>query len=184
MTTRDDSRKLHATRFVEHFVGQDQASTVPNESNSFKPTRALLINSMSSLALSVGARLLDFVGAVEASACDDMSGHGVECIAEGELVGQVDLGVQCEELEDVGVWPVRARGLGPAQPRWPKGPLPCLSPGIGLGSVRPFSGMPLSEGSMPSVSAWVAGFAKGRRVLDDEHEFRCFGWRRCPGEGG
>ena len=112
MTTRDDSRKLHATRFVEHFVGQDQASTVPNESNSFKPTRALLINSMSSLALSVGARLLDFVGAVEASACDDMSGHGVECIAEGELVGQVDLGVQCEELEDVGVWPVRARGLG------------------------------------------------------------------------
>ena len=23
MTTRDDSRKLHATRFVEHFVGQD-----------------------------------------------------------------------------------------------------------------------------------------------------------------
>jgi hypothetical protein len=26
MTTRDDVRKLHATRFVEHFVGQDDAA--------------------------------------------------------------------------------------------------------------------------------------------------------------
>jgi hypothetical protein len=34
-------------------------------------------------------------------------------------------------------------------------------PGIGLGLARAFSGMPFSEGSMPSVSAWVAGFPKG-----------------------
>ena len=26
MTARDDVRKLHATRFVEHFVGQDDAA--------------------------------------------------------------------------------------------------------------------------------------------------------------
>ena len=58
------------------------------------------------------AWLLDFVGAVESGACDDMSGHGVERIGEGELVGQVELVVQGEELEDVGMWPVRARGLG------------------------------------------------------------------------
>jgi hypothetical protein len=35
-----------------------------------------------------------------------MSGHGVERIGEGELVGQVELVVQGEELEDVGVWSV------------------------------------------------------------------------------
>ena len=52
------------------------------------------------------ASLLDFVGAVEPGACDDMSGHGIECIGEGELVGQVELTVQGEELEDVGVWSV------------------------------------------------------------------------------
>src|ERR1039457_5367827 len=117
-----------------------------------------------------------------------MSGHGVECIGEGEPVGQVELVVQGEELEDVGVWSVRARGLGagpaavaegafalfePAdragggggggrpEPVWAGAPLPCLSPRIGLGSVRPFSGMPLSDGSMPTVSAWVAGFPTG-----------------------
>jgi hypothetical protein len=28
-----------------------------------------------------------------------MSGDGVKCIGEGELVGQVDPAVQCEELE-------------------------------------------------------------------------------------
>jgi len=55
---------------------------------------------------SAGARLPDFVGAVESGACDDMSGHGVECVGEGELVGQVELVVQGEELEDVGVWSV------------------------------------------------------------------------------
>ena len=53
-----------------------------------------------------GARLPDFVGAVESGACNDMSGHGVECIGEGELAGQVELVVQGEELEDVGVWSV------------------------------------------------------------------------------
>jgi hypothetical protein len=52
------------------------------------------------------AWLLDLVGAVESGACDDMSGHGIECIGEGELVGQVELTVQGEELEDVGVWSV------------------------------------------------------------------------------
>ena len=36
-----------------------------------------------------------------------------ECIGEGELVGQVRWVVQGEELEDVGVWSVRARGLRP-----------------------------------------------------------------------
>jgi collagenase-like PrtC family protease len=41
-----------------------------------------------------------------------MSGHGVECIGEGELVGQVELVVQGEELEDVGVWSVRVQGQG------------------------------------------------------------------------
>jgi hypothetical protein len=43
-----------------------------------------------------GVRLPDFVGAVESGACDDMSGHGVERIGEGELVGQVELVVQGE----------------------------------------------------------------------------------------
>ncbi len=107
------------------------------------------------------ARLPDFVGAVESGACDDVSSHGMERIGEGELAGQVELVVQGEELEDVGVWSVRARGPGPAQPRRPRAPLPCLSPGSGLGWVRPLSGMPPSDGSMPSVSAWVAGFPRG-----------------------
>src|ERR1035437_2825964 len=52
-------------------------------------------------------------------------------------------------------------GMGPAQPRWPRAPLPCLSPPIGQGWVRPFSGMACSAGSMPRVSAWVAGFPNG-----------------------
>ena len=35
---------------------------------------------------------MDFVGAVESGAGDDVSGHGVECVGEGELVGQVGVG--------------------------------------------------------------------------------------------
>jgi hypothetical protein len=50
---------------------------------------------------SVGARLADFVGAVESGAGDDVSGHGVDRVGEGERVGQVELVVQGEELEDV-----------------------------------------------------------------------------------
>jgi hypothetical protein len=37
-----------------------------------------------------------------------MSGHGVECVGEGELAGQVGLVAQGEELEDVGVVRVSA----------------------------------------------------------------------------
>ena len=59
-----------------------------------------------------GARLPNLVGAVESCACDDVSGHGVECIGEAELVGQVELVVEGKELENVGAWSVRARGLG------------------------------------------------------------------------
>ena len=55
---------------------------------------------------SVGVQLSDFVGAVESGARDDMSGYGVDCIGEGELIRQVYLGVQGEELENVGVWSV------------------------------------------------------------------------------
>jgi hypothetical protein len=93
--------------------------------------------SMAAARACLGARLPDFVGAVESGASDDVSGHGVEW----------------------GPW--EGMGMGPAQPRWPRAPLPCLSPPIGLGWVRPFSGMACSAGSMPRVSAWVAGFPNG-----------------------
>ena len=52
---------------------------------------------------SADSRLAVFVGAVESGARDDVSGHGVECVGEGEPVWQVELVVKGEELEDVGV---------------------------------------------------------------------------------
>lgn len=51
-------------------------------------------------------RLPDFVGTVEAGAADHVSGHGVDCIGDGELVGHVEPVVHGEQLEDVGVWSV------------------------------------------------------------------------------
>lgn len=54
--------------------------------------------------------LPDFVGAVEPGACDDMSGHGVECMGEGELAGQVGLVVQGEE------WPGALNADGTTAP--------------------------------------------------------------------
>ena len=59
----------------------------------------------------------DFVGAVESGACDDMSGHSAKRVGEDEFVGQVEPGVQSEELEDVGVRTMRARGLRAGPPR-------------------------------------------------------------------
>jgi hypothetical protein len=78
---------------------------------------------------STGARLPNLVGAVESGAGDDMSGHGVECIGEGEAVGQVELVIQGEQLEDIGMWSVRARGLGSCPAAVAEGALTVLEPG-------------------------------------------------------
>src|SRR5450631_1978183 len=59
-----------------------------------------------------GARLPDFVGVVESGASDDVSGHGVAGVGEGEGVGQVGAVVKGEELEDVGVGSVGGDGHG------------------------------------------------------------------------
>ena len=45
---------------------------------------------------SAATRPSDLVGAVESGACDDMSGHGVQHIGEGEPVGQFEVAVQDE----------------------------------------------------------------------------------------
>jgi len=38
----------------------------------------------------------DLVSAVEPGASYDMSGHGVDCVDNGELVGKVELAIQSE----------------------------------------------------------------------------------------
>ena len=133
----------------------------------------------------MGATLasLDFVGAVESGASDDMSGHGVECVGEGELVGQLRSVVEGEELENVGVGAVGGHGHG-------AGPAAVAEAAFAVFESADRAG--LSEPVLrDAVECRVDAESErmGRRperrvgVLHDEHEFRGADRWRCPGEG-
>jgi hypothetical protein len=90
-----------------------------------------------------------------------MPGHALECIGEGELVGKVELVVKGEELEDVGVWSVRAHGLGAGPAAAAEGAFTVFDPGDRAGVSEAVLRMPLSDGSIPIASAWVADLLRG-----------------------
>ena len=114
-----------------------------------------------------------------------MSGNGAEYIVEGEFVGQVDLGVQGEELEDVGVGAVGAWGLGAGPAAAAKGAPTVFKPGDRARISEAVLGNAAERGVDAEGQRMGGGFLQGNvGILDDEHEFRCFARRRCPGEGG
>ena len=90
-----------------------------------------------------------------------MSGHGVERVGEGELVGQVEAGVQSEELEDVGVLTMRARGLRAGPPAVAEGAFAVSDPRdrarVGEAVLRNAAERWVDA----SASVWVAGLPRG-----------------------
>lgn len=106
-------------------------------------------------------------------------------MVESELVGQVDPAVQGEELEDGGVGNMGARGFGTGPAAVAQWTSAVFKSRDGTRVGQAVFGNAAEQGVDAERERVGGGFREGNvRILDDEHEFCGFNWRRRPGEEG